>query len=366
MFQRISPSKFATAVLTAVLIIATAVTLAFCCYRALLPIEIDRNEAWNAWQSKSLQHLYPNSEALISNNYPPLYFYLLHGFSGIGLEEIYAGRALSILAAIALTLLVYRAVLIVGMTKAAAAAGAVWFLATLALGFTGYIGMNDPHLIALAVMCAGFVWLIASAKSGRACEPAVLVMVLAGFIKHNTIAIPVAAIVWLAFQSPRRAARAAVFGSAACALGLFVCRAAYGAEFIEQLPVPRHLSLSHSQLEMASPQLLLTGSVIVAVWLWRDRRFLLAQRMAALLFLTFVSGSVQRLGDGVDINAYFEFLFALAIGVGIAFGKVQALPLAGHARSRWAQAGFSRFYCAWVFGFRGTHAVPADFPRGVP
>jgi hypothetical protein len=180
-------------------------------------------------------------------------------------------------------------------------------------------------------MCAGFLWFIAREQKGRSAEPAVLMMVLAGFIKHNTIAVPAAALVWLALQSPRRAARAAVFGAAACALGLLVCRAAYGKNFIEQLAMPRHMSLSNSQLPMTSPELLMTATAIVAFWLWHDRRRLLARRMAALLLLTFVSGFVQRFGDGVDINAYFEFLFALAVGVGIAFGKLDALLLAGRA-----------------------------------
>jgi hypothetical protein len=35
---------------------------------------------------------------------------------------------------------------------------------------------------------------------------------------------------------------------------------------------------------------------------------------------------VQSLGDGLDVNAYFEFLFALAIGIGMAFSKIQAWP----------------------------------------
>ena len=35
---------------------------------------------------------------------------------------------------------------------------------------------------------------------------------------------------------------------------------------------------------------------------------------------------MQSLGDGLDVNAYFEFLFALAIGIGMAFSKIQAWP----------------------------------------
>ena len=79
-----------------------------------MPIEIDPNEAWNAWQSKSIAHLYPQADALTINNYPPLYFYLLHGAASLGAEEIYTGRVISILASLTLSFLVYRAIVILG------------------------------------------------------------------------------------------------------------------------------------------------------------------------------------------------------------------------------------------------------------
>jgi hypothetical protein len=318
-------SKLTMLASAGVLLAAASVATVFCCYRALLPIEIDPNEAWNAWQSKSLAHLYPNSDALIVNNYPPLYFYFLHCFSLLGYEEIYAGRAISILASFALTFLVYRTILIFGMPRIAAGIGAIWFLATLAGSYTGYVGMNDPHLTGLAVMCAGFTWFVARTQRGQAVEPAVLLMVLAGFIKHSLIAIPVAAFIWLAFESPLRATRAAVCGAVACAAGLVICHMAYGTNFMEQLLMPRDVSLDNAHLALASLKPLLAGSAIVTIWLVYDRRRRLTQKMAILLSLTLASGFVQGLGAGVDVNAYFEYLFALAAGIGIAAGRSQAL-----------------------------------------
>jgi hypothetical protein len=47
--------------------------------------------------------------------------------------------------------------------------------------------------------------------------------------------------------------------------------------------------------------------------------------MATLLLLTFASGLIQIFGEGVDVNAYFEFLFALGLGVGIAFGEAPSI-----------------------------------------
>ena len=324
--ERIALSDIVFGALIIILLAAASTAMIFCCYRASLPLEIDPNEAWNAWQSKSLAHLHPTADALTINNYPPLFFYILHSFYSLGAEEIYAGRALSIAASLALTFLVYRTILVLGAGQLPAFAGALWFLATLAGAYTGYVGMNDPHLLGLAVMCAGFAWFIARVNKGRATEPAILLMVLAGFIKHSLIAIPAAALIWLALDRPREAARAAAFGVAACVTGLLVCRLIYGGAFFEQLVMPRAVAWKnlHFALEFAKP--LLGAAALCAVWLVHDRRCRLAQKMAALLLITSTSGFVQSLGDGLDVNAYFEFLFALAIGIGLALSKIQGLP----------------------------------------
>ncbi len=303
--------------------------LTFCWYRAFLPLEIDPNEAWNAWNSQSVAHLYPNTEQLIINNYPPLYFYLLHAFYLLGFEEVYAGRLISIFASLVLGILVYRTARVLGAARPGAFVGAIWFLATLAGALTGYVGMNDPNLLALSVMCTGFLWFVSRLQKGKATGPAVLLMVAGGFIKHNMIALPASALIWLAFEIPSRALRAAGYGLAACALGLLACRAVYGKEFIEQLTMPREISIENLSLAITSLLPFAIAGPAVTVWLLSNLRCGLARRMVALLALTFVSGFVQRLGDGVDVNAYFEFLFALAVGAGLAFNKVQAFPLAG-------------------------------------
>ena len=323
---RINPEKVILAALIVALLATASAAIIFCCYRASLPLEIDPNEAWNAWQSKSLAHLYPAADALTVNNYPPLYFYLLHAGALLGAEEIYTGRVISIFASLALTFLVYRATLILGAGRRAAGIGAIWFLATLAGAYTGYVGMNDPHLLGLAVMCAGFTWFIARANKGEAAEPAVLLMILAGFIKHSLIAIPASALIWLAFDRPREAARATAFGAATGAAGLLLCRVIYGGAFFEQLVLPRAVGWKNVHLALTYAAPLLGATAICIAWLVYDRRSRLAQKIAILLLLTFISGFVQSLGDGLDVNAYFEFLFALAIGIGMAFSKIQAWP----------------------------------------
>ncbi len=338
--EKIKPRKIVLGLLIAALLAAASIAIAFCSYRAVLPLEIDPNEAWNAWNSKSLAHLYPAIDALTINNYPPLYFYLLHGFAVLGVEEVYAGRVVSILAAFALAFLVYRATVILDAGRLAGGVGAIWFLAMLAGAYAGYVGMNDPHLLALALMCAGFTWFVARAAKERATEPAFLVMVLAGFIKHSLIAIPASALVWLALDRPREAFRTANIAMAACAAGLLACRLAYGDAFFEQLLMARAVQWKNLHFALTFGAPLAGAAAICIAWLIHDRRSRVAQKMAVLLFLTFASGFLQSLGDGLDVNAYFELLFALAIGVGMAFSKIWAWP-ANEARAVGVNLAFS-------------------------
>jgi hypothetical protein len=321
MLQKTTFSAFAALICIAALSGAAVCAIAFCTYRAFLPMEIGPNDAWNAWNSLVIERLYPDSRQLTINNYPPLYFYLLHLFSLFGLERVYTGRLVSILASLLLGFLVYRMVRVLGKDRLGAAAGAIWFLGTLAGAFTGYVGMNDPHLVGLALMCTALLWFVGRQQKGKSTEPAVLLMTLAGFVKHSLVAIPASAFIWLAFESPRRAARAAAFGIAVCTLGLIVCHVVYGPNFIEQLTFSRAIGTHNLRPAITSLLPLAGGCAVAAVWLLNNRHDRLAQKMAVFIIISLASGFVQRLGDGVDVNAYFEALFALAVCAGMAFGS---------------------------------------------
>ena len=115
----------------------------------------------------------------------------------------------------------------------------------------------------------------------------------------------------------------------------------------------------------AVPYYLLVALAPIVLWLCFDWKNRLAWKMAVLLALTLGSGIVQRMGDGVDINAFFEFLFALALGLGLALNQTPQLSgilKRGMTVARPALA-FLLFRCFCCLPQRGLHIDPK---RGFP
>ena len=325
-----SSSRAFTTALT-VLAILTAVYAAWPLWRAVFPLEIDVDDIWNAYNADAAfgpRALYPPADALIANNYPPLSFYLIGFLSRLTFDAVYVGRALSFLAVTVASVSVALCVRQLGGNAKSALLAALWFLGTMVRFYDGYVGKNDPQLPAVALATVALCWFLARHRKGRAVEPAILLMVVAGFYKHTVIATPATALLWLATTNVRLALRAALVGVAAAAAGLTICIAAYGHAFIDQLLFPRYYSLGRSLAMLGRLQWILPALLIWAVWAWlsprsETRRFTTIH--VGLAFLAFV---LQSSGDGVGDNSQFELVVAAAIALGLAFdGAGDALVL---------------------------------------
>ncbi len=167
-------------------------------------------------------------------------------------------------------------------------------------------------------MTVGLAWFLRRMRRGQAVEPAVAVMVLAGFVKHNMPAIPLAALIWLAAYNRAKARRAAAFGVALSALGLALCVAAFGADFVSNMLMPRDASFKHVLMTLNKVQWFAPALVFWAVWAWRCRATTAPRFTALLIGLSLANGFAQAAGAGVFYNAYFAAVFASAVGVGMA------------------------------------------------
>jgi hypothetical protein len=300
-------------------------------WHAFLPLEMSPNEAWNAWYTSAVLHgepLYPGKDELIVNNYPPLSFYLVAFVSVFTADPIYAGRLVSLLSLGAVAFSIALCIRQLGASRGAAILGALWFVATMACFFSRFIAINDPNMLALAAMAGALAFFLARLSAGKSVEPAVACMVLAGFFKHSLIAIPLTALIWLALTQWRLGLRACLFGAGLAALGLAICLAVYGGGFLDQLLMPRVLSLGRAlrvvnKIQWVAPALLFWG-----IWAWSNRDKAAARFSALLVAISYATSTLQTAGEGVVLNAFFELIFASSIAVALAFEQLASTPLA--------------------------------------
>ncbi|WP_221935142.1 hypothetical protein, partial [Brevibacillus sp. LEMMJ03] len=127
-------------------------------------------------------------DQLIANNYPPLSFYAIGWLARLFGDPIAVGRVLSFVALGAVGIEIALAVAALGAGFAWGGVGGLWFVAIMAHVSTNYVGASDPQLAGQAIMAAGLVWFIARDRAGRSCIGPLLLMVVAGFWKHNIVA----------------------------------------------------------------------------------------------------------------------------------------------------------------------------------
>ncbi|MGX8008768.1 glycosyltransferase family 39 protein [Mesorhizobium sp. ORM8.1] len=309
----------------------TALAASWPVYRAFLNIEIDTNEGWNAYYADAAMGrmpLYPAAHQLIANNYPPLSFYIVGGLGRLMGDPVLAGRLLSLAAVLVIAWGVFRAARLLGGDATSAGIGALFFVATMCRFFTGYVGMDDPHLLAQAVMTIGFVAFLQARSQDRGYALPILLMVGAGFIKHNIVVMPLTAMIWLGINRPRQMVKSALLAAFAIVLGFILCYLAFGPDFFSNLRSPRAYMLKHAVGAIGHLQWIAVG---LAAWIYvgitrradPNIRFCNLLNMLGLLMFF-----VQKTGDGVAYNAQFELVFGVSIATGLAFAYAPVLPLA--------------------------------------
>ena len=299
-------------------------------YRAFLNVEIDTNEGWNAYFADAAMGsmpLYPSADRLITNNYPPVSFYIVGGLGKILGDPILAGRLLSL-----------AAVLVIGgagrggdpdigrrSRERGGRRGGICrhdlpFLRALRRdGQTRSCSPRPSWPLVLWDSCAPW-------GKQRSCLAPILLMLFAGFLKHNIIAMPLTAFLWLGFHRPLEAVKCAVAAGVAIALGFTLCFALYGRDFFMNMLFSRQYSWVRSfgsAGDLKALSIAMSASALLGIFCWRDRgvRF-------SLLFVAAALGAffLQRTGAGVDDNALFDLIIAVSVSAGLAFFHAARAP----------------------------------------
>ena len=310
-------------------------------YRAFLNIEIENNEGWNAYFADAVMGkmpLYPSADQLITNNYPPLSFYIVGLVGRLVGDPVLAGRLLSLVAMVAIAIAIALSVRRLGGSNVAARISAAFFVATMSRFFLVRVGMNEPQLLSEAVMAFGFLGFLRARSNDRGYVGPVLVMALAGFIKNNVIAMPLTAFMWLGLYRPREAVKCFCVAATAIMAGTAICYALFGQNFFLNILSPRHFSLKTSLRSFGKLEWVSVGLLACLYNAWARRHDASVQLCSWLIGIALGSYFLQKSVDGVAINAQFDLVIGIAIGLGLAFTQISLWPIGRWLGAKQAQA----------------------------
>jgi hypothetical protein len=310
-------------------------------------VPLDPNEGWNAYHAAAgLRGLYPPPGALMVNNYPPLSFPLVAALGGIMGDDIIAGRILSLFCFVATGMGIAWLLRHMGCRRGEALFGALVFAGGLLIG-SDYVAMNDPQLLGHALQVAGLILLLREQVVAAA-----LLLVGGIFVKHNLLALPLAAALWLYGQDRTAALRFAAAGLGFGVIGLVLLRLC-GVNLLAELASPRLYAFANFRNVSWRFLQWSAAAIEFSAWLaWRWRRDRLVCFAALYGASALAIGFLFAGGDGVDANIFFDAAIALALTAGLiqnrfgAYGRAVAataivVPLALCLWMRFADDNFA-------------------------
>ena len=297
----------------------------------------DYNEGWNAyWQATALQGgaMYPPVSSAVVNNYPPLSFYAI-GLLGRYLgDNIIAGRWVALFSLFWISINVALWLRVSGSSRAIAALGGALCVSAFVSYAPHYIAMNDPQLLAHAVMTSALVVLWRFNRSSAIASACL--MVIAGFIKHLLIPIPLATAALLALRRKRDFFAWLLAMTTVLAIGFSLAWLAYGASFFSALNLPRTYDARIAVWETSKISVLLSPLLVcMGIGTWSHLTALHETRVSdkalfAILYLIIAgaSGALAAGGAGVDKNAFFDLFVACCLCTALAIEELSAKPAA--------------------------------------
>jgi len=315
-----------------------------------IPLHVSRNydEGWNAYFAQIAMHggvLYPPVDAMITNNYPPLSFYLVGVVGEMVGDNIVAGRLLSVLSLIVVSINVGRFSRWLGAGRSLAMLASVLFLLGMYTLIPGYMATDDPQFLAHAFVTSGaLIFLKANAERlWQSMVVSVLLIVVGGLIKHNVISLPLALCTWGLFYDRRRLG---IFLVASFVMGGATCIMVYmgwGITMVRDIFFnPRLVWPSRALLTMEYALRFLLPYVVMAIvgWVLLGRRDK-ASFVALYLVLSMLNGFWMLAGAGVNLNMLCDAVIALTLGAvlfvqalsGDGWSGWSARMLHGHAKT---------------------------------
>ena len=302
-------------------------------YRSLLEIPIMYNEGWNAGLLSNWVYsgkLYYEPSEFIVNNYPPISFIINRFILTFLHDAIFSGRLTSALSFVACAFLIMRIIKYITNNNYSAFLSCLIFIGFIDINDNLYVASNDPQMLSLAINLLGlYVFIILLTQEEKTILYFIVsfIFVFALFIKHNSVAMPLAVAVWLIIYK-----RSAFFIYSISGLIISFCFFAvfdytFGTFFINGIFSPRQYSL-HRLFRLLIPNL----SPILPVAIFAVMpNFLLKYNKFTVLFTIYVGlalfiGAFELGGDGTGSNALFELILASSLGCGMLAATFNKIP----------------------------------------
>ncbi len=294
--------------------------------RAFRMVHETNNEGWVAYFAERAVHggvLYPGADELVMNNYPPLSFYVV-GAAGMMIgNTVLAGRLISVLALFTIAVILGFLVARASSRLSAGAFTAGFFLLLFSAYPGGRIGLNDPQLLGHAVMLAGLAMVWLGPERFGTLFGAAAIMVMAGLIKHNIIAAPLAVTAWAAWRGRDTLLRWLAAAALAGLLGGAILLIVWGMPALLSILSPRQMSVV--KMIEDTRRMLYLADIPLAAWLAlvvmqrQDRESGLANALVGASMLELVASAG---GAGVGANMAFDLVISLSLALGLQVGRL--------------------------------------------
>ncbi len=290
--------------------------------RMFYNIPINYNEGWNVYTASEVTRhipLYTPQYSWTTVNYPALSFYVVSWLHRLGFGYLLTGRVLSLVSLLASCVLVGLVVWRLSGDYRSATFASFFCLAVFCNAATGYVGMDDPQILAQAFFLAGLVVYISGPPGWGRIGATSLLFILGGNIKHSPVEFPLAVLVDLCFVSRRKVAGFLAISAVLLVASIAGSMWADGPYFASKILMPRTFSLMH-----AATHLVLQGfaplqipMLVAAVWSVKTFRDTKLRVLTILFWASLVVGAALGGGAGVNVNMYFGLFLSISMMLGL-------------------------------------------------
>lgn len=178
-------------------------TAAYPFSRACLLTQITYNEGWNVYNAQLVaehQPLYTSVYGWTSVNYPALSFHIAAVLGRFTSDYLYTARILSLASLCLSGVLAGMIVWHTTRVKLVAWLSGLFLVAIFCANGKGYVGVDDPQILAQFFFLAGLYVYMRCNRTGWALELTALLFVVGGNIKHSLIEFPLAVLLDLLFD----------------------------------------------------------------------------------------------------------------------------------------------------------------------